>query len=573
MKRVIGQSAPHAADRRLRNLAERRPGLLLVCGFAALVAVAAPYGAFAINDDWAYTFPVRWFLETGETRLTFWHAMTLVGQLLIGVGWASLFGDGDLSFRLLTATLAAGFLVAFHRLIRIGGGRPAIALAATATIAASPIFLASSLSFMTDVPHLAVSTFAVLAFAVSLRPGGQAPFWFALGLVLLVVALLIRQTAAALAIGYLAAELVDRETRRLTLVRTFLVVTTTTATLGLYAPLMRGAGLLPEVYDLRIGEMGSLLAAAFRLDPAAVSPMATAAVQAARIFGLMVAPLVAVLVVDRVRLGAVGRRYAVLAAAVFALMFLASAAFDFRLALLSASVLGPDGVGPRSVEPQAINLPATPFLAVVTVLACAGFAAFIAEVDARRRGIAARLRAGGGAASVAVMAAVVAAASFAPFGLTTLVFFDRYALFPGAFALAALAMAAPSLSRPLERRGSTSLLVIGATALVGAVLVQDSFAWNRARIRLIADFSSATGVDPGHVDAGFEFNLRLLLERRPLDSMTLSIDSAGAAGKPYVVTKRRYTNHRVIGWIDAGQIAPVYGDRLYLLERTDRTSR
>ncbi|MBY0420914.1 MAG: hypothetical protein K2Q06_01335 [Parvularculaceae bacterium] len=550
---------------RLAAAARRRPAFAILAAWAALVVFIAPHGEFSINDDWAYTFSVKQFLETGELRMTFWSAMTLVGQLALGAGWASVFGTSELAFRLFSASLAGAGLVAFFRLILIGGGARPAAAAATACLLAFPIFQASALSFMTDAPHLAMTTFAALAFARSFVGRSDGNGYFALGLVLLAVSLLIRQTSAALAIGVVAAEFVGNGATRRAAIRSVIVVATTFCVLAGYAAVMRAQGLLPDVYDLRNVEMAALLRDAARFDVDAIAPMTAAVVQSARIFGLFAAPLVFILVVDRVRQGA-GMRYWMIAGLVAAPLFAAAAASDFRLAMSAASLLGPDGVGPRPIEPQAINLQPTPFLIFLSAIGSAVFGLFAAEVDWRRQEIAARFAEDRRRAAVIVMVFVAGAMSLAPYGLTKLIFFDRYVLTPGAFALAALAMAVPSLEHALARRRSTAYAAFVVAAAFGAILVHDAFAWHRARAGIVAEVVSK-GVDPADIDAGFEHNMRHLLATRPTESMTPSLDEAEAKRRPYAATKRRYTNHEVVAWRRVGQILPIYGDDIYVLRR------
>lgn len=549
----------------LATVARKRPALSFLVAWAALVALIAPYGEFSLNDDWAYTFSIKEFLETGDIRLTFWSAMTLIGQLALGALWASVFGSSEFSFRMLTAILAGGSLVAFYKLVRAGGGAHAAAFAATTALLAFPIFQASALTFMTDAPHLAACLGAALAFSLALtRERWAAPFACALGL--MIVALLIRQTAIALALAFLVADFVAHGPTRRTFARSAIVAATAVAVLAVYGPVMKGAGLLPEAYGLRYAEMKALGAAALRFDIDAFAPMAVALVQGARIFGVMVAPIVLFLVLDR-RSKGMSARYWILGGVISCALFAAAAAVDFRLARMAASLLSPDGVGPRPLEPQSINLPPTLFIICISAIGSAAFGFLVAEINRRRDEIYVRFNQSRQKAAVIVMTAIVAVASFAPYGLTTLVFFDRYVLLPGAFAIAALAMATPSIGSVMQGRRALFVSVFGASALGAAVLVHDYFAWNRARAEIIADFQASKGVDGALIDGGFEHNMRLLLERRPEDSMTLTFEDAGALRRPYVVSKRRYARHHMLANRSVGQIAPLDGDRLYILRR------
>ncbi len=47
----------------LGNAIAERPWPLLLVAWLLLMLIAWPVGEFAINDDWAFSAPVRWWVE------------------------------------------------------------------------------------------------------------------------------------------------------------------------------------------------------------------------------------------------------------------------------------------------------------------------------------------------------------------------------------------------------------------------------------------------------------------------------------------------------------------------------
>lgn len=102
--------------------------------------------------------------ETGRLRLSDWASPNLVLQLWLGRLFC-LGGFSHAALRLSTIFLAAVSIGMFHSLLTVSGaGRRAAGLA-TACLAINPLFLNLSLTYMTDVPFLAVCLLALRLFS------------------------------------------------------------------------------------------------------------------------------------------------------------------------------------------------------------------------------------------------------------------------------------------------------------------------------------------------------------------------------------------------------------------------
>src|SRR6266478_4845531 len=137
--------------------------LMLAVNFLAYSRAAVP-----LIDDWTYAWSVVHFLQTGALRMLAW-----------------------------------GGLVAFYLTLREMGIRPLPASLGTVVLLCNPVLFMLSHSFMTDVPFVSVMNGSLLCYVRWTKRGHTHDL--ALGSALAVVAFLIRQLGAALAlapIGY-----------------------------------------------------------------------------------------------------------------------------------------------------------------------------------------------------------------------------------------------------------------------------------------------------------------------------------------------------------------------------------
>jgi hypothetical protein len=181
-------------------------GIILATTFLVYSPAEIP-----IVDDWTYAWSVEHFLHTGELRVLEWSAHYPLAQVLLGALFSRLFG---FSFAVL---LAWAGLLAFFLTLREAGIRPLPAGLATLALWCNPVFFVLSHSFMTDVPFVSAMNAAILFYV---RWANRGRTWdLCLGSVLTMLAFLIRQLGAALALiplGYLLlARWLGREHRAL----------------------------------------------------------------------------------------------------------------------------------------------------------------------------------------------------------------------------------------------------------------------------------------------------------------------------------------------------------------------
>ncbi len=158
-----------------------------------------PFQNTPFIDDWCYAWSVEHLLATGEFRILEFSSSPLLVQTLWGALFAQIGGFSFTALKVSTWVLAVSGLIAFYLLlIDLGAARRA-ALAGVATLAVYPIFAVLSLSYMTDIPFLALTLWAVWATNRGLSE--QRTGWLIAGAVLVALSAGIRSVAAVMPIA------------------------------------------------------------------------------------------------------------------------------------------------------------------------------------------------------------------------------------------------------------------------------------------------------------------------------------------------------------------------------------
>ncbi len=186
-----------------------------------LAAAAAALGtlrAVPLDDDWNYLLDVRHLLLGGVLRLVDFGAPTLVAHVGWGAAFSAVLGLGPAALRVSTLALAALALIALDRLAARGGADGPAALSPSFGLLACPLFFALSFTYMTDVPSIAWTLAAVLAYRRALDTDRDV--WWLAGSTAAAWAYLIRQTGGLTPLAPLMALALERrlDARRVALV-------------------------------------------------------------------------------------------------------------------------------------------------------------------------------------------------------------------------------------------------------------------------------------------------------------------------------------------------------------------
>lgn len=173
---------------------------ILLITWVILAIVINPIGEFPFNDDWAYAESVKILVETRTYFMSAYVSTNLFAQVLWGALFCLPFGFSFTAVRL--STLVAGLLGLWgtHRLLYTATESRQTAFIGTALLLVNPMYWGLSASFMTDVPFYTLMVWSLAFLIIGLKRDTQQPILIGLGLA--VIALLIRQFAMAIFVGF-----------------------------------------------------------------------------------------------------------------------------------------------------------------------------------------------------------------------------------------------------------------------------------------------------------------------------------------------------------------------------------
>ena len=483
----------------------------LVLAFALALLLIGPSGNFPLLDDWSFAAAVRGILEDGTFRPTDWTAMTLVMHTFWGSAFSLFAGYSFDTLRFSTVVLAFAAVALCYLLSRELALPRWLCMLIAATLASTPFFVVLSVTFMTDITFLAATLVAAFAFVRALRQ----PSWqtFAIAIVFMLIAILIRQLAIALPLAFAVIyPLLYRERARNGLIG------------GI--PLLIGLAAF-ATYQIWLGSSGRLPADSEMwtqwflhslTDPGTIK-VALRNIYVALVYvGLFLLPLsITIIAMADAGQHRVLRRAVFGAGLVIALLSLFTRARDGGWLVqmpTSDNILVPSGLGTPLLRDQYLlrldNIPPLPnaFWTLVTVLGLIGATLLLALLATtvialvnrwRRRQATHR----DGAAALLLVTVV---AYLFPVLLTA--FFDRYLL--PAVPLLAISLAAvlnPMGARlpPIGLRWLSVALLAGfATFSIAGT--HDYLAWNRLRWQMLGDLMQQRQLTPAQIDGGSEFN-------------------------------------------------------------------
>jgi Dolichyl-phosphate-mannose-protein mannosyltransferase len=161
-----------AAEPPVADVRADRPGIslaLVLALFLIAVAIVNPFREMPYDDDWAFSETVKHFLDTGQYRLNAWLAPNMPFQTVWGALFCLPLGYSFSALRISTIVMALIGLVAFRALAVEHGLSRGAANLLTLCLASSPLVFKLSLTYLSDVPFLAMTIVAILLYTRALR--------------------------------------------------------------------------------------------------------------------------------------------------------------------------------------------------------------------------------------------------------------------------------------------------------------------------------------------------------------------------------------------------------------------
>lgn len=467
----------------------------------AWVAIAASHGALgaARNDDWTYIRIATHFADTGDFRLDGWVFANFIGQAVASLPVIALFGDGIAPLQLLVVAFGVLGLWAAYWLIRSWLDWRWTSLA-VACLALGPVYGIVSVSFMTDVPGLALQMMTLLCGVHALRSAPLHRGWLAGALVLGFVAFSVREfgaaSGAAVAICALARTWASRDRLRPVVA---LVGAWSVAMFAMYV--WRTS--LPNTWS-----------ATLDLSPRALAGAANSIWRSYLTVGLFVSPLA--LAVSPRRLWRRSREQLPSGALVVLVLFFASMVavgclrgFGFvgnhldRFVAYWGTLPGdPVRVLPDPVWAVVVVV-AFYATAVLTTLVCLRVQTAIRNRRSWRAALA--TSSDGGANLCALFVVLYSATLAAATILTATELFDRYWLATVPLVAALLVRAGQAEQVMQSFPGRREALSMLALAALGVVIVDASATFDGAKWQIGKAVEHRTGWEAGSIDAGYEW--------------------------------------------------------------------
>jgi hypothetical protein len=457
--------------------ADRLAAILLAAAFTAVLLLLRPLQDAPFVDDWTYAWSVRWLLEHRQLRVLEWSSNFDVAQVLWGAAFCLPRGFSFSALRLSTLLAGAAGVAGMFVLLRQIGVRRRMALLGAAALAVHPLYALLSVTFMTDVPFVAVSIWASIASIAALRGSRTA---FVLALTLGAIACGIRSVGVALPCALCATALLSPDA----VPRRWLLAGCSLAPLAVAGALLWLASRL-TVSTIDISQLVAAPVnrwALLRFAPTSIAKTAPMLLCfAAGAIGLAAAPLTA---------GAPGRT---LRAALFGGLAALAVVLLKRFGATVPEPLVDKGTWtlqelgatmPLLIGDRPASLSSVAWM--VGAVSGASFGCWLAAVGFRFHGVAERF---------------LACLLLAHLGLMLLLwlFYDRYALvlFPPAIAL--------FLVKQRQARELPRAVAILVLACITAIGLRDHLELNRAVWRGV-DWLEARGVDPSEIDGGYAVN-------------------------------------------------------------------
>lgn len=176
-----------------------RAEVVSVAAIAVSFFIVWPVGSYPVEDDWAFASTLLRLHETGEVRIVEWHPMSLVTHLFWGVLFTKGLGFSFTVTKLSTVALLVFECLGLIALLRQIGTSERLLTAAVLAVVFNPLHFFQSFLYATDVPALAWTTLALLAYSRGLGGVPRSRSWLLLGSAFATLALGIRQSGILVA--------------------------------------------------------------------------------------------------------------------------------------------------------------------------------------------------------------------------------------------------------------------------------------------------------------------------------------------------------------------------------------
>jgi hypothetical protein len=478
----------------------------LLCIYLCIVIIINPRGNFPTNDDWSYSRTVKTFLETGVFQLTGWGSLPLLPQAMWGWLFCKIFGFSFEILRFSTFILSIISLIFIYLTILEYSESRVLRVFSILFIISNPLFTASSLTFMTDIPFFTIGIAAVYFY---LRFFHTEKFTYLLpAIILSIVSIFVRQIGLLFLVSFALVFFFNREmSLGKKLIPLFILILSITA-LILFQSSMHFAGPSPFVANSRMENLKETFTISKLFGIASILKTG------GMIFlylGVFLSPFLVIFSKKLATRNGLNRRtfiyMSLFSACVLALLYSVH-----KLMPLRPNLIWTYGIGPATLKDADYllqkNIPFIPdsIWALITLIGIFG-GVFVAVLLVKK--IKYYIRKAKSDYSVLYSSEVFIVVLIICFTIPLCFgeFYDRYLLLHIPLIMFLLLRRIPEIDFKNERLririASGIIIVFGLFTILST---RDYFAWNRNRWKLLDYAMNELHVKPESIDGGFEFN-------------------------------------------------------------------
>lgn len=543
---------------------------ILVLFWIFAVVVVNPSGNFPLNDDWTYGKTVKLLLETGKYRPLGWSNASLISHVLWGTLFCLPFGFSFEALRFSTLLLGlAGVIGTYFLLTEVKASRY-YALICALVVAANPLYLSLSFTFMTDIPFTFVSLLSFIFFAKFLTDDSVRYFVF--GVLFMELAVLCRQIGLFIPLAFAITILIRDRTNIRSLFCAFIPVV-----LGITSPLILEHYLtvhhaLPVLYGSKCNEAITAIFKIFSGNNLPVSFLKSLII--ILYLGLFILPLLPSLPNPFVH----SKKGMIFLAAV-----ILACHNIFSNVQAPGNVLTVSGIGPPTLYDTFIlklhHLPAINNNIVITItvmgLIGAGWILALLYREFKRRNTVCNATNNYPYSLIIIFALLACIIYITPLLLIDSMF-DRYLVPLISFmcCIMVLSIRKDYVSYSNIKRRimvGASVALISLYAFVGIAGTRDYLAWNRVRWDALQTLMKKNGIPASQIDGGYEFNGWFLYDPSyPTDFRRTDKSWWWVRDNKYLVTFGPVSGYRQIAEYDYFRILPPQRAKLLVLKRQDK---
>lgn len=480
--------------------------LCLISIYLGIAIIINPHGNFPTNDDWSYSRTVKTLLDTGRFQLTGWGSLPLLPQAMWGLLFCKSFGFSFEILRFSTFILSIVSLVFMYFTILEFSDNRDLRIFSILFIISNPLFTASSLTFMTDIPFFAIGIAAVYFYIKFFHT--EKLVYLLPAIILSIVSVFVRQIGLLFLLSFAIVFFFNRDVSvGKKLIPVFIVILSLAA-LILFQNSMQFAGPSPFVDNSRMQNLKETFTISKFFG---IAPILKTGGMIFMYLGVFLSPFLIIFSKNLIKRNGLNKR-SIIYMALFSAGVLLLLYITHKLMPLRPNLIWTYGIGPATLKDADYlmrkNIPFIPdsIWAIVTLVGIFG-GLFIAVLFVKK--IKYFLKKAKSDYTILHSSEVFLVLLIVCFTIPLCFgeFYDRYLLLHIPLILFLLLRRNPDIDFSTEcvplRAASTVIIVFG---LFTVLATHDYFAWNRNRWGLLNYSMNELHVKPESIDGGFEFN-------------------------------------------------------------------